>query len=266
MKRWKWMSLILGVLIAVVVCSPIQASEPFYDKGRAESTVLGGKDVGRGTLVLSAAAFYDRAGQWGRERIRMWGRHDAVQQLYPSPRFSVSGMSWVNLRFFVDCGNEPRCEALMIDSTHPGASGDTFPWWSAIAYDILGYKGIPTMVIEAFINGLSAKTAVERPQGFDATVRLDAGLYDTLPAEKSDLPTNISYTEADGAVSGTNSGLSAKFQYHLPVENVNFRVWPQGIAAYLIWQQVCAPAGSCGWYPFHLQTGPIGVQHTLNTR
>ncbi len=259
---------LLGFLVVLLTCgfaaSAFAADDPYWDKGRAQSTYLGQTNYGASTFVIAAHAFYVNPGGWGRERIRVWGRNETVRNIYKSSLgYEVGGVARADLRFYVDSNPaspnyESRFDCLQVTGTSPGVSAPvaSFP---SVLYDLLGYLRLkpPGNTIDAIVAGLQASRALSQPVGSDSKLTINAGGLSAFPEAKSSLPNSVSYLDADGSDTDSESGISVKFTYNLHPMHTNFKVWPQGQVAYIIFY------GGGFWFA---SSGAAGVVHTVNTQ
>lgn len=259
MKYIKKLFLGLLSLIMVTICiTPLSvlANEKYYFKGRDYNQYIypGGNQHsynGWSTVILSTSANYYSSGQFGRQQIRLWSRMSTIDKIY-SPTSYVNRIEKMSLRFQ---STESRKNSMMINSTTPGTNTSSYVV-PALVYDILSYVPyVPVSAVEA-LTGNIATTGTERqsPQGYDNTI-----IYYNPSKSIVDLPSNITWDNADYELRGTRSGAYGYFQYNLPSSVNNFSVTASGKVQY------SSQLKGVITIPVYYWTGEATAKHTVNS-
>jgi hypothetical protein len=244
----------LFALLMSIFPSPSFARDQLWDKGRSTGTFLNGSNTGMQMNVMSASAHIVNTGHIsGIERIRAWGRLDNVNQIYSAPYYN--GINGVQIRLFSD---DSRRSSFFISGANPPDSSKSVSIISNIIYDILGYKGIPTNTITAYVNNFTVSGISTTGLG-SYDLRKSFSNVSSEASAKMNLPSSIPSTDADGQVSGHTKGSSAEVYFSYDIRTTNnsaFVLWPQARVQYSH-----VYPGTMAWFSW---TNYAGLKHTVN--
>lgn len=239
-------SLLMTIATSVVPHSyAALRDEPLYDMGRAYNANVGDwPSDGKSTVVMSVQARHYNPEGFGRERIRVWGRSASVEQLLN--KYAFVHQTWASITAKGNATYSPSVLSFNASDPTENLSGFT-P--NNYFYDILGYLGVPTDTLTAYINGAVT----------EGTDRVENNGYNwemyTRRPENADLPDSFSYTQADKSA---NTGTSVKFSYNLPNMYTNFNMEAVGKVQYGL-------IGSLGVVAY-AWTGKAVINHQVNRK